>query len=165
VNVGNGTSASTATGDGAGRRVPINSPVTAGVFGNIAELGGDIAGLAELQTKLAIVDLKTSLARAAVPAVLVGVGVLLLLAAVPVALIGAAELTADALALSHRGWAYLIVAAIATALTVLLVLIGLPRLTRSFDNLANSREELARNVAWIKTVLANSGRMPVNRRR
>lgn len=161
MSVGNGLGTAADTG----RRVPVNSPLTAGVFGNIAEFGGDIAGLAELQTKLAIVDLKTSLARATVPAILVGAGVILLLAAVPVALIGASELVADALALTHRGWAYLIVSAVAAALTVVLVLIGLPRLTKSFDNLANTKEELARNVAWIKTVLANSGRPPVNRRR
>jgi len=83
----------------------------------------------------------------------------------PVALIGASELVADALHLEHRGWAYLIVAGATAGLTAVLALIGLPRLIRSFDNLINTKEQLARNVAWVKTVLANSGRMPAHRRR
>jgi hypothetical protein len=148
-----------------GQRVRINSPLADGVIGNLAELGGDIATLAELQTKLAVVDMKQAAGAATIPVVLIGGGLVMLLAAVPVAMIGASELLADALALTHRGWAYLIVSAIAMALTVLLVLIGLPRFTRSFDSLVHSKEELARNVAWVKTVLANSGRLPAHRRR
>ncbi len=148
-----------------GKRVRINSPLADGVIGNIAELGGDIAGLAELQAQLAVADLKEATGRAIVPATLLGAGVALLLAALPVALIGASELLADALALSHRGWAYLIVSAVVAILTVALVLIGLPRLLRSFESLNHSRDELSRNVAWIKTVLANSGRTPAHRRR
>jgi putative exporter of polyketide antibiotics len=96
---------------------------------------------------------------------LIGGGLVLLLAAVPVALIGASELLADALSLSHRGWAYLIVSAVVAVLTVVLALIGLPRLLRSFESLNHSKDELSRNVAWIKTVLANSGRAPAHRRR
>jgi len=148
-----------------GQRVRINSPLADGVIGNLAELSGDIATLAELQTKLAVVDMKQVAGAATIPVALIGGGLVMLLAAVPVAMIGASELLADALALTHRGWAYLIVSAVAMALTVLLVLIGLPRLTRSFDSLVHSKEELARNVAWVKTVLANSGRMPAHRRR
>jgi len=148
-----------------GQRVRINSPLADGVIGNLAELGGDIATLAELQTKLAVVDLKQATGAATIPVALIGGGLVMLLAAVPVAMIGASELLADALNLTHRGWAYLIVSAVAMALTVLLVLIGLPRLTRSFETFGHSKEELARNVAWVKTVLANSGRAPAHRRR
>ena len=148
-----------------GKRVRVNSPLTDGVFGNLAELAGDMTTLAELQAKLVVVDLKASASRAVLPAALVGAGVVFLLAALPVALIGASELLADALGLTHRGWAYLIVAAVAAALTVVLVLIGLPRLSKSFDNLTRSREELERNLAWVKTVLANSGRPPSHHRR
>jgi len=148
-----------------GSKVPRNAPLMSGVFGNLAELSGDIASLAELQAQLTILDLKAGAARATVPALLLGLGALLTLAAAPVALIGASELLADALALAHRGWAYLIVAGIAAVLTAILVAIGLPRLIRSFESLAHSKEELSRNVAWIKTVLAYSGRAPAHHRR
>ena len=80
-------------------------------------------------------------------------------------MIGASELLADALSLTHRGWAYLIVSAVVAALTVALVLLGLPRLGKSFESLSHSKDELSRNIAWIKTVLANSGRTPAHRRR
>lgn len=148
-----------------GRNVKINSPLSEGVIGGLGELAGDVSTLAELQVQLAITDLKASAGRAAIPAALLAAGLVLLLGAVPVAMIGASELTADWLALAHRGWAYLIVAGVAAALTLLLVLIGLPRLLRSFESLVNTREELSRNIAWVKTVLANSGRMPTPRRR
>ena len=147
-----------------GGRVRINSPLVDGVIGNLAELAGDVSTLAELQTKLAVADAKVAIGRAILPAGLIGAGAVLTLAAAPVALIGAAELLADAMGLAHRGWAYLIVAAAALALTALLVLIGLPRLLRSFESMAHTREELSRNVAWVKTVLVNSGRTPTRRR-
>ena len=68
---------------GLGQRVRINSPLADGVIGNLAELGGDIAGLAELQVQLAAADLKTTAGRIVVPAALLGGGLVLLLAACP----------------------------------------------------------------------------------
>lgn len=147
-----------------GRRNRINSPVADGVIGNLAELGSNIASLAELQVQLAVVDVKASVGRAAVPFALLAVGIVILLAALPIALIGGSELLADWLQFTHRGWAYLIVSGIALALTLVLMLLAVPRLTSSFESLVRSKEELARNVAWIKTVLANSGRAPIHRR-
>lgn len=156
--------ASVSTPPDNGRRVRINSPVTEGVFGNLAELGGDIASLAELQVQLAVADVKESIGRAIVPAVLLGAGLVLLLAAVPVALIGVAMLLSDALGFTHPGWAYLLVAGGVVVLTVLFVLIGLPMFLHAFRSFVRSKDELARNVAWVKTVLANSGRPPAHKR-
>lgn len=147
-----------------GRRVRINSPIADGVIGNLAELGGDIAGLADLQVRLAVADVKTSASRAALPVALIASGGVFVLSALPVALIGASELLADGMQLAHRGWAYLIVAGGMAAIAAILAFIGIPRLMKSFDTLVRSKEELARNVAWIKTVLANSGRPPAHRR-
>ena len=147
-----------------GSRVSINSPVTEGVIGNLATLGGDVATLAELQVQLAVEDVKESIGHAVWPVAMIATGLVLLLAAMPVALIGGSELLADAMSLTHRGWAYLIVAGVVLAITIVLVLVALPIFTRSFASLVRSKEELARNVAWIKTVLANSGRPPVHRR-
>ena len=58
------------------------------------------------------------------------------------------------------GWAYLIVAAVAMVLGALLALLLWGAFSRSFASFNRSREELARNVAWIKTVLTYSGRAP-----
>ena len=143
----------------------INSPLTEGVIGNLAELAGDVSTLAELQMQLALTDLKVGLGRALLPVIILAVGAVLLLGAVPVALIGASELLADGLDLAHRGWAYLIVAGVAMVLAALFALIAWPRLSGSLESLAPTREELSRNVAWVKTVLANSGRRPAHRHR
>ena len=143
----------------------INSPLADGVIGNIAGFASDVSTLAELQTKLAVADMKVAASRAFIPATMVITGILLLMAALPIALIGASELVADALTLTHRGHAYLFVAGVTFMLTLLLVLIGFPRLKTSLNAMAQTREELSRNLAWIKTVLANSGRMPASRRR
>ncbi len=94
-----------------GKRVPVNSPLTAGVFGNLADLANDVASLVELQAKLAVVDLKATVVKATIPLGLVAGGAAVLVAALPVLMIGLAELLADGLGLAHRGWAYLIVAA------------------------------------------------------
>lgn len=141
-----------------GGRVRINAPMTEGIIGNLAELGSDVATLAELQAKLAAHDLQESTARAALPALMLGAGLGLLLGAIPVILIGCAELLADALSLEYRGLAYLIVAAVAVILAAGAAWFALSGLRSSFTSFARSREELARNLAWIKTVLAYSGR-------
>jgi len=148
-----------------GAKVRINSPLAEGVIGNLAEFAGDVSTLAELQAKLALSDLKTLIGRAILPAALLGLGVLLLLAALPVVLIGASELLASALNLKYRGWAYLMVAGASLVLTAVLLLLSWPRLLASLEALAHTREELARNVAWVRTVLVNSGRTPPHQRK
>lgn len=143
----------------------VDSPITEGVIGNLGEFGGNIAGLVELQAQLAVADVKESVRQASVPIALIVTGAGLLISAIPVAMIGLSELLYEFLRLPNRGLAYLIVAGGATALSAILILLGVPRFTRSFAILVRSKEELARNVAWIKTVLANSGRRPAHRRK
>ena len=114
--------------------VRFGSAPVAGMVGSLAELGGDIANLAELQAQLVALDFKESLGRAVLPLAALGGGLLLLLACVPVALIGAAELLATALGLGHRGWAYLIVAGVALALALAIAAIGGLLLKRSLES-------------------------------
>jgi uncharacterized membrane protein YqjE len=135
-----------------------------GVVGNIAEFGNDVATLIELQSRLAVLDLKESAEKALVPLATVTLATALVLASLPVALLGLGELLATALKIG-RGESYLIVAVAVLVLGGLAAAIAAMRLRRSFEVFRRSREELVRNINWIRTVLMYSGRaMPRSRR-
>ena len=140
----------------AGNGVRINSPAES-MIGNIAEFGNDLATLGELQAKLAVIDLKETVGRALVPAILAVSALLLVLGSLPVLLLGVAWLLITKAGM-NEGWAMLATAGVALILAGILAFLAIPALRRSFASLDRSREELARNVAWIKTVLAYSGR-------
>lgn len=139
-------------------------PITT-MVGGLAEFGNDVSTLAELQAKLALLDMKESARRAAVPSALIVVGVALATASLPVALIGVSELVATALQLAHRGWAYLIVAGVTLLIAILIAAVAGSRLGHSFESFQRSRDELTRNIAWLRTVLLHSGRGPARFRR
>ena len=147
-----------------GPRVSIDSPLTEGVFGNLAEFASDCTALAELQAKLAVQDLKASVGQAVWPAVALGVGGVLALASVPVLLMGLAELVVQ-YAKWTPGLAYLAVAGGGLVLGGLLIFFLGLRVTGCFVSFRRSLEELSRNVAWIKTVLSYSGRTPAHHKR
>src|SRR4051812_49848644 len=130
-----------------GNGVPINAPATA-VVSNLAEFGNDFATLAELQAKLASIDLKESAGRAAVPAGLLAGALVLLLGSVPVLLAGVAELIVRYTSIDHH-WALLLTAGGAIVLTVVVGALAVSRLRKSFESFQRSREELARNISWI----------------
>jgi uncharacterized membrane protein YqjE len=127
------------------------------VLGGIAGFSSDVMSLAELQAKLAALDLKESAARAAVPLALGSAGLGLALGSVPVFLAGAALLLAPVLKISI-GLALLLAAAAAIVLALVLGGLAVIGLRHSFDSFRRSREELNRNVSWIRTVLVQSGR-------
>jgi hypothetical protein len=127
------------------------------VLGGIAEFGNDIATLAELQARLAVHDLKKCLHKLMVPAGLVGAGLFAVIGALPVLLLGVAGLLASALKISPAA------ASLLTGGVVLVVALGTIavagwRIPASFSSFRQSREELTRNLAWIRTVLLYSGR-------
>jgi len=144
-----------------GEGVQTNGPPE-GVIEGIAELGNDILTLAELQAKLAAIDFKESLEHAVFPLVLTLGGLILALASLPVVLIGVAQLIAWAFSI-HLGWALLLVGLVALAGGSAVAWIAGLRFSRSFASFQRSREELVRNLSWIRTVLVHSGR-PVPRR-
>jgi uncharacterized membrane protein YqjE len=134
-----------------------------GVVSTISELGSDIATLAELQAKLTVLDLKESTHRAVVPLGLVLAGLAVALGCIPVGLLGIAWLIAYALSI-HQGWAMLLTAAVALVVGLVVAVVAGRRLGGSFETFQRSREELTRNIAWIKTVLTHSGRPGPTRR-
>jgi hypothetical protein len=133
-----------------------------GVIGGIAGFGNDVANLAELQAKLAALDFKEARQKALLPLGVVAVGGVVLLGTVPVVLAGVAFLLAPALSIA-LGWAFVLTGVVAAILTAGAVAFAGIKFSRSFDSFRRSREEFNRNVAWIRTVLAHSGR-PAPRR-
>ncbi len=134
---------------------PVNQPE--GVVGNITEFGNDVVTLMELQAQLAALDFKSAMSRATIPMVLIAVGCALLLASLPVALLGVAWLLASALSMSV-GWAALLTALVVALVSAVVAVVALRRLLGSLESFRHSREELVRNVSWIRTVLVHSGR-------
>jgi uncharacterized membrane protein YqjE len=127
------------------------------VVGGIADFGNDVATLAELQLQLAQLDLQECVAQAKIPAAVIAAGLVVALGSVPVVLLGVAKLVALALNIGE-GWGTLLTGIAALVLAAVASGVAAMRLTPSFTSLRRSREELARNVAWIRTVLVHSGR-------
>jgi Putative Actinobacterial Holin-X, holin superfamily III len=137
------------------------SPLT--VVGNIADFGNDIATLAELQVKLTALDAKECVEKATTPLIILGAGGILALGSVPVILIGLADVIATSMKISS-GSAQLMVGLIALAIAGVASYFGLKGATSSLDSFRRSREELIRNLSWIRTVLVHSGRNGGKRR-
>jgi len=134
------------------------------VVGGLAEFGNDIATLLELQAKLAMADLKDSLQLAMVPMVLIFLGFLFIVGALPVLLFGVAELVAVALKIGI-GWALLLTGASTVVVAGTVVFVSARQMPTSFSSFRRSREEFARNLAWVRTVLLYSGRSVPRRSR
>jgi len=125
--------------------------------GGIADFGNDVATLAELQAKLALIDLKECLGLALIPLACVVIGLFFVLGALPVVLLGAADVLARALSLK-AGEAMLLTGGSVLVLALVVIVIAAIRIGPSLASFNRSREELTRNLAWIRTVLLYSGR-------
>jgi len=128
-----------------------------GILGNLTGLTGDIASLAELQAELVAVDLKDTVGRATWPGVVLVVSAVLLVATLPVLLIGLAFALASALAISQAA-ALLLTGGIFALVAAVVGTVAALRFLRSFESFRRSREELVRNVSWIRTVITQSGK-------
>jgi len=129
----------------------------AGMVGSLAEFAHDATTLAELQAKLTLLDLKDSTQKAAVPAIVLAGAGIVSLAALPVLLFGVAELITFYGGLKLP-WSLLLVSGLTIILAAIAGALAWSRFSKSFDAMRRSQEELVRNIAWIKTVLAHSGR-------
>lgn len=128
-----------------------------GMVGSIAGFGNSIASLAELQAKLAALDFQETKARGVVPLGVALASLVVFLGAVPVALGGVALVVASAFALS-TGVALLLTGVVTLLASGAVAAFATLRFSRSFESFRRSREELTRNLSWIRTVLVHSGR-------
>jgi hypothetical protein len=128
-----------------------------GVVGSIAGFGDDVSSLIELQAKLLAIDTRETASRAVVPLGFTVFGLATCLGCVPVAVAGVGLLLARAFAIAPA-WGLLLAAAVVLLGAAALTIVAGLRLARSFDSLERSRDELVRNLSWIRTVLVHSGR-------
>jgi len=125
--------------------------------GSVSDLSHDVATLLDLQARLVALDAKESTQKAVTPIVTLIVTIVLTLAAFTVGLFGAAELVARALTIS-QGASMLLTAGVTLALAGGLIWFSIGQLKASVTPFRRSIEEFDRNVAWLKTVLLQSGR-------
>jgi len=133
------------------------------VVGGIAEFGNDVATLFELQAKLVSLDLKDCLAKVTTPMLFAVTGMALALASLPVILFGVAFLLAALLKI-NQGWAMLLTGVVVLVASAVIALTSLSRVRLGFEAFRRSREELVRNLSWLRTVLVHSGRSKSPRR-
>jgi hypothetical protein len=128
-----------------------------GVIEGVSSFGTDLATLAMLQVQLAAYDLRDSM-RSATPAIagLVAFGTIAAASTV-VGLAGLALWLATVLQMQAGimmmvvALAGIVIAGVAFALLARLLI-------SSFSSFRRSREELERNIAWIRTTILHSGR-------
>jgi hypothetical protein len=123
---------------------------------NVAGLLHDVVELSELQGKLLVHDVRSMSGNVRTALVLALVGAALLLGSLPVALTALAELLVQQAAWS-RPAAYGAATAIGAVASVLLLGGAWWRIRRGLAELDRSREELASNVAWLKSMLKGAG--------
>lgn len=134
-----------------------------GVVGNITGFANDVATLVELQAKLASLDFQDCASRAKLPLIATAAGALIVLGSVPVVVGGLGLILAEAFRLSN-GLGLLIAGGVVILLAGLVAAFSALRAARSLESFRRTREELGRNLLWLKTVLTYSGR-PAPRRR
>jgi hypothetical protein len=126
------------------------------VAGSVSGLTHDVIELAELQAKLVALDLKKSSQRTRTVLVLAILGICFVLGTIPVALTALAHLLAEQL-----GWAQSAAFGVAALAGIVLAAIVLgtawAMIKSGLISLERSREELARNLDWLKSTLKSRG--------
>jgi hypothetical protein len=131
-----------------GRSTENDPNVTAGVRG----LAFDAVELAELQGQLFVLDVKIASRQARIGLVFGTIGVCLLLGCIPVALFALAEVFVARLGWSQAA-ALAVAAAIGLAASAVAGAVAWRRLRAGLASLQRSRDELNRNITWIKSNL------------
>lgn len=120
-----------------------------GVAKDVGELTHDIMSLAELQFELFRSDCRNGLKRLLIPVLLLLFAAIVAAGTVPVGLICIAEVLVQVAGLS-RAAAFSIAGMAGVIAAVALGIVGWSHVRGVGYAFARSREELARNIAWIK---------------
>ena len=123
-----------------------------GVAKDMGELTYDIVSLAELQFELIRIDCREGLKRILVPVAMLLVAGIVAVGTVPIALIFIAEFLTQAAGLS-RAAAFSIVALSGFIVALAMGVVGWSYLRGVVRVFERSREELTRNMTWIKYAL------------
>ena len=118
----------------------------------MGELTHDIVSLAELQFELFRIDCREGIKRMLVPVALLLVAGIVAVGTVPIALLLIAELLTQAAGLS-RAAAFSIAALSGFIVALAMGVVGWSCLRGVVGMFEHSREELTRNMAWIRHVL------------
>lgn len=127
------------------------------VAASVSEMAGDAVELAELQAKLLACDLKASAQNARTSLVLAIVGLCTLLSSVPIALMALAEVLVDQLNWSPAA-GYAMAAVVGLLVSALAIGVSYVRFQKGLLSLERSREEMNRNIEWLKAQLSRSGK-------
>jgi len=129
-------------------------PNEPGVTTSFAGLTHDVIELAELQAQLFAVDVKHTTTNVKTSLAMAIVGLCVLLSSLPVALIALAELLVEKLEWTKAA-GYGAATLIGLLASVAILGAAYAQFRDGFSALQRSREELNRNVAWIKSSLRN----------
>jgi hypothetical protein len=123
---------------------------------NVADsLGGlthDVIELAELQAQLFALDVRETTQSTRTALIVAIMGACAALGSIPVALIALAQLLIEQLSWS-AATSYGVAALVGLVISVVLLLTAWPRFRSGAVTMKRSREELSRNVAWVKSSL------------
>ena len=125
------------------------------VAASFSELTHDAIELAELQAKLLALDVRCTTQRTKVSLILTVLGVCVLLGTMPVALITVAYVFIQELEWTPLG-SYALATLIGIVLSGSILAAAWMKLQSGMEVLERSREELGRNIAWIKSSLRSA---------
>lgn len=116
----------------------------------------ELATLADLQAKLAMLDFRESVRAARLPLIVTAASCVLMIGGVPVALFGTAAIVTTRLGVDPDT-SLLLTAAVALGVAVMGIGTGWVWLRRSSIGFVRSSEELRRNIAWARALLHGPG--------
>jgi hypothetical protein len=126
------------------------------VAASFSDLTHDVIELAELQTQLLALDIKKSAGNARLAIALCVVGLCMLLGCLPVLLILLAEVLVDAAGWS-RAASFAVAALVGLVASGVTLALGYARIKKGVIALERSRDELNRNITWLKSTLRSHG--------
>jgi len=119
---------------------------------SFSELTHDVIELAELQAQLLALDVKTTTQKTRTSLILAVVGICILLGSIPVGLMAISHIFIDQLQWPPAA-GYAVGMLIGIVLSAAFMAAGYYQISTGFSALERSREELRRNIAWIKSSL------------